>query len=242
MFIPGGSLPGVRMSIGRGSDLCQISTQRTRKFNGAERQKHWPASPPVDLTSESTHDPMFVHTPGRRLGLGSRRDVRGFERLPTTRPNPCTRRHARWQWRESARSFGRTTDGAEAHPRWGFDRSMIGERDVIRVKKVAAPLPCADKGEVGASFRWEGPFRPADYVQAEEAADLNACQSLRPGTRYEIRARRTRYGVIHGVAWYRHPSMDEGTWPRQPRRDLPADIEWAIVLDQKTTPSEQHRP
>lgn len=113
---------------------------------------------------------------------------------------------------------------------------MIGERDVIRVRKVAAPLPSADRGEVGASFQWEGPFRPSDYRLAEEAADLNARQSLRAGTRYEIRARRTRYGMIHGVAWYRHPSMDEGTWPRQSRQDLPAVLEWAVILDQKTTP------
>jgi hypothetical protein len=114
---------------------------------------------------------------------------------------------------------------------------MIGERDVIRVRKVAAPLPVADRGEVGACFQWEGPFREADYRRAEKAADLNALQSLGVGTRYEIRARRTRYGMIHGVAWYRHPSMDGGTWPRQSRSDLPAELEWAIILDQKTTPT-----
>ena len=114
---------------------------------------------------------------------------------------------------------------------------MIGECNVIRGRKVAKPLPSADKGELGASFQWEGPFRDGDYRCAEEAADLNARQSLGAGTRYEIRARRTRYGMIHGVAWYRHPSMDEGPWPRQSRSNLPADLEWAIILDQKTTPT-----
>lgn len=114
---------------------------------------------------------------------------------------------------------------------------MTGAQDGIRMRKVAAPLPLAGKDEVGACFQWAGPFRDADYLFAEQAADLNARQSLRPGTRYEIRARRTRYGLIHGVVWYRHPSMDDGAWPRQARADLPSDLEWAIVLDQKITPA-----
>ncbi len=103
------------------------------------------------------------------------------------------------------------------------------------------PLPRADKGEVGACFQWAGSFREADYRYAEEAADLNARQSLPAGTRYEIRVRRARYGMIHGVAWYRHPSMDEGHWPRQARSDLPSDLEWSIILDQKTTPTLEER-
>ena len=112
-----------------------------------------------------------------------------------------------------------------------------GAGNAIRVRKIAAPLRFAEKGEIGACFQWSGPFRETCYRHAEQAADLNARQSLRAGTRYEIRAWRTAAGMAHGVAWYRHPSMDEGVWPRQARQDLPSDVEWSVVLEQKTTPT-----